>query len=246
MHPIILAYSAFIGCIHILIHKNGRGFRNKLITVFILIVILIPQIAIRFSDVPEIDPVSFDAEVVLNKSGSDNLISRWGDGTRYYGFNPNILAMKLPYEKNIPIPESFLRWGWLLIPITAFIFSIKHRDKLIAQFILTCFTLCFLTWFPFTGWIFGYFLNARMLARSVWLFPYGLSAVYILLTIRDYIRGRQTNKVHPTKGTHIVGHIAPKHILGVILTVWITLIGHFYFIGVWGSIFFIYHSWNIF
>jgi len=58
--------------------------------------------------------------------------------------------------------------------------------------------LCFLAGFPFTGWIIGYFLNARMLARSVWLFPYGLSTVYMIVTIRDYIRAKHTTKPYPT------------------------------------------------
>jgi hypothetical protein len=105
--------------------------------------------------------------------------------------------MKTPYEEYIPLPEMILKWGWLLIPIFAVIFALKQKDNSIAQFILSCFVLCFLTGFPLTGWIFGYFLNARMLARSVWLFPYGLSIFYMMLTIRDYIRNRQIIKTLP-------------------------------------------------
>ena len=159
----------------------------------ILIVIMLPQIVIRFTDVPVTDSVSFDPEVVLNKSDTDSLVTRWGD-TPFYGFNPNILTMSFPYQENIPVPESILAWGWLSIPMLAVLFALKQQDKNIAPFILACFTLCFLTWFPLTGWIFGYFLNARMLARSVWLFPYGLSIVFVLLMLRDNIRSRKSVK----------------------------------------------------
>ena len=196
MHPIILAYSAFIGGILILLNKKNPGFKNKLKILTILILILIPQVIIRFIKIPSTAPISYDPEVILNQGGSDNLVAQWGN-TPYYGFTSDILAMKLPYEADIPLPDPILQWGWLLVPTFAVIFALKQRDNSIAQFILSCFALCFLTWLPLTGWIFGYFLNARMLARSVWLFPYGLSTVYILLITRDYIRNRPINKTLP-------------------------------------------------
>jgi hypothetical protein len=38
-----------------------------------------------------------------------------------------------------------------------------------------------------------------MLARSVWLFPYGLSAVYLIITFSDYLRSRQIVKTSRTR-----------------------------------------------
>ena len=189
MHPIILAYAVFIGGMFVLLNKNDHGFRNKIIPIIILAIILGPQIAIRFVKIPGIGPISFDAEVILNQDGSDNLITSWKN-TNFYGFNLNILSMKFPYEANIPLPESILKWGWLLIPSLAVVFAIGQREKSVAQYILSCSLLCFLAGFPFTGWFIGYFLNGRMLARSVWLFPYGLSFVYIFIAFRDYISGK--------------------------------------------------------
>jgi hypothetical protein len=191
MHSIILAYSVFIGGMYILLKNNGQSYRHNLIAMAILIFILTPQLIIRFANEPGTDPVSFDPEVVLNRHDTDNLVTRWGD-TRYYGFNASILTMKIPYEESIPMPGSILEWGWLLMPVFAVLFSLRQLDKSIARFILACFALCFLAWFPLTGWVLGYFLNARMLARSVWLFPYGLSAVYVVLSIREYIETRKT------------------------------------------------------
>jgi hypothetical protein len=102
--------------------------------------------------------------------------------------------MTIPYEGNIPLPGLILAWGWILVPILAVIFALKRRENSAAQLILSSFILCILAGFPLTGWIMGYFLNARMLARSVWLFPYGLSAVFVLLMLRDYIRSRKIVK----------------------------------------------------
>jgi hypothetical protein len=193
MHSIILAYSVFIGGMLILLNKINWVVRSKLIPMAILITIMIPQIVIRFADVPATDSVSFDPEVVLSKSETDSLVTRWGD-TRFYSFNPNILTMTIPYEGNIPLPGLILAWGWILVPILAVIFALKRRENSAAQLILSSFILCILAGFPLTGWIMGYFLNARMLARSVWLFPYGLSAVFVLLMLRDYIRSRKIVK----------------------------------------------------
>lgn len=184
MHPIILAYAVFVGGMLVLFSKSSRDLGSKAIPLVILIVILIPQVMIRFAKVPAMEATAFEAETVLNQSGSNTLVTQWGD-TRFYGFNPNILTMQFPYESNLPLPETILRWGWLLIPLLAVMVASKHIDEHAAQFIMAAFLLCFLTVVPLTGWIFGYFLNARMLARSVWLFPYGLSAVYLLLNIRN-------------------------------------------------------------
>lgn len=196
MHPIILAYSVAIAGLLVLLRKSYQGFGNKLKLLVVLVAIMMPQIVIRFVQVPAIQPASFDPEIMLNQSGSNNLVARWGN-TRYYGFNPDILTMQFPYEEYIPLPEPILKWGWLLLPILATLFALKQWNTVTAQFILACFLLCFLAWFPLTGWILGYFLNARMLARSVWVFPYGISAVYFLVMIKNQFQGKSDTKSVP-------------------------------------------------
>lgn len=189
MHPVVLAYSVFIGGMFIIFHGDVRSILNKWVPLTILVAIMTPQIAIRFIGTRKMAALSFAPEVILAQSGSDNLVSRWRD-TQYYGFNPEILTLRLPYEADIPMPEPVLRLGWLLIPLFSALFALKHWKEPAAKFILAAFALCFLTYFPFTGWIFGYVLNARMLARSVWLFPFGLSTVYALSGIRDLVKAR--------------------------------------------------------
>jgi hypothetical protein len=188
MHPIILAYAIFIGGLLILFRMNGQNVRSRLITIFLLAMIILPQVVIRFVQVPSAQNVSYDnPEASLASSGSDNLVSRWGE-TRFYGFNPGILFIKIPYETAFPLAANIAKWGWLLIPLGSFLLGLRRRDQAVSQFIIAGFIVCFLTWFPFTGWIMGYFLNPRMLARSVWLFPYGLSAVFLLVNVRDMLK----------------------------------------------------------
>lgn len=142
MHPVVLAYSVFIGGMLVILHKSDRGIMNRWVPIAILAAILVPQIVVRFIGTRTLDALSFDPEVILTQSGSDNLVSRWGN-TQYYGFNPDILTMKFPYEAGIPLPEPVLRWGWLLVPVFSALAALKKKDSPAAQFILSTFALCF-------------------------------------------------------------------------------------------------------
>ena len=185
MHPIALAYSVFIGGLMVLLNVNRSNLRTRLITVIILIAILIPQIALRFVSPQAGENVLAGVEWIQNQEGNQNMLTVWPN-TPFYGFNPNILTMTIPYESRIPFAESILEWVWLLIPVCAMIFSISQlRKNSLAQYIFSSFLLCILTGFPLTGWMVGYFLSPWMLERATWLFPYGLSALFFLLNIRD-------------------------------------------------------------
>jgi hypothetical protein len=185
MHPIALAYSVFIGGLIIILNMNRSSFRTVLIAVIMLLAILIPQVVLRFIDTEAEGDIIYSVEGIRNQEGFNNMISLW-DNTPFYGFNPTILAMTIPYETRIPFSEPILKWGWLFIPIGAMIFSIqKLRQNYLAQYIFSSFLLCTLAFLPLTGWILGYFLSPWMLERATWLFPYGLSAVFLLLNIRD-------------------------------------------------------------
>lgn len=191
MHPVILAYAVFIGGVWILFRWERANFTQQLIPLAILLVILLPQIALRFSSMQAQVEIPFTSAEALDQGGIAKLVTRWGD-TSFYGFNLDILRMEIPYAESLPIPTPLLEWGWLAVPILSAILALRtfRRDSA-AQFILACFLLCVLTAIPFTGWIIGYFLSAWMLARAPWLFPFGLSAVYAFSAIHDQFRSRE-------------------------------------------------------
>ena len=185
MHPIALAYSVFIGGLILILNINRSTFRTGVIAVIILLAMLIPQVALRFVRTEAEGNIAYGVDEIQNPQSFNNIISVWED-TPFYGFSPNILAMTIPYESRIPFPVSILKWAWLFIPICATIFSIQQlRQNNLAQYIFSSFLLCAIAGFPLTGWMIGYFLSPWMLERATWLFPYGLSAVFFLLTIRD-------------------------------------------------------------
>ena len=194
MHPVILAYSVFIGGMLVLFNWRMTKASQKVYTITVLALILIPQVALRFASSFSQTEIPYTTADILSQSGIETMVTKWGD-TLFYGFNPDILNMKIPYAENIPIPGSMLSRGWLVFPILAAVFALRQtRENISAQYLLACFLLGFLAWFPLTGWIIGYFLSAYMLERALWLFPFGLSVVYILLTIRDHVNAKLPQK----------------------------------------------------
>jgi len=194
MHPIALAYSVFIGGLILMLNINRINFRTGFIAVIILLAMLIPQVALRFVHTEAEGNIAYGVEEIQDPESFNNIISVWED-TPFYGFSPNILAMAFPYESRIPFSISVLKWAWLFIPICATIFAIQQlRQNNLAQYIFSSFLLCTIAGFPLTGWMIGYFLSPWMLERATWLFPYGLSAVFFLVTFRDKTMvGRRIN-----------------------------------------------------
>ncbi len=185
MHPIALAYAVFIGSMLIILNTPRDNFRFRLIPMLVLVAALLPQIILRFIDTGVEKNVPYGLDVILNQNGIENMITLLGN-TQFYGFNLQSLGMAFPYGSYFPFLESFLKWAWLVVPIGATIFAIrKLKQSELARYIFSAFLLCALVGFPFTGWIVGYFLSAWALERALWLFPFGLSAVFLLMSFQD-------------------------------------------------------------
>lgn len=188
MHPVILAYSAFIGGVLILLQGEKTQLPQKIILMTILLAILLPQVVLRFVNPASPDEIPYSASNLPAQGGLEAMIQKWGE-TPFYGVNPSLLNMKLPFAERLPIPPPISARGWLVFPFLAAAFALKEaKTKTSARFILACFLLGVLAWFPLSGWVIGYFLSAWMLERALWLFPLGLSAVYALLGIRDILK----------------------------------------------------------
>ncbi|MBT3322238.1 MAG: hypothetical protein HN392_08125 [Anaerolineae bacterium] len=187
MHPVILAYSVLIGGVFLLLNWKNTNVFTKIFSITVLVIILLPQASLRFVDASSQVEIPFTSQDIFNESDLENMTTRWRD-TQFYGFNPAILEMRLPYAASIPIPVGIQTLGWLIFPILASLLALKQAGKSsVAQFLLACFLLAFLAWLPFTGWIIGYFLSAYMLERALWLFPFGLSVVYSVIMIKNYV-----------------------------------------------------------
>jgi hypothetical protein len=185
MHPIALAYAVVIGGLMLILDVNRDNLRRRLVPLLVLFATLLPQVILRFVGTRVAENVPYGLDVILNQNGIENMVTLWR-GTQFYGFNPHILEMTFPYSSRFPFLEPVLKWACLVVPLAALLFAIrKLKQSEIARYIFSVFVLCALAGFPFTGWIIGYFLSAWALERTLWLFPYGLSTVFLLLSLRE-------------------------------------------------------------
>ena len=185
MHPIALAYAVFIGGLMVVLNISRDNIRSRLVPLLVIVATLLPQVILRFIGTRVEENVPYGLDVILSQNGIENMVTLWGD-TQFYGFNLHALEMTFPYSSKIPFLDALLKWGWLVVPTGALIFAIrKLKQSDIASYIFSAFLLCALAGIPFTGWIIGYFLSAWALERALWFFPFGLSAVFLLLSIRN-------------------------------------------------------------
>lgn len=185
MHPVALVFAVMIAGLIALFGLDRSNLGRRLILFMLLLLVMAPQVTLRFvhHEAQGVIPYSLAGE--LDSSGLENLISVRGN-TGFYGFNPSILEMKIPYIDSIPLFEFLFKWAWLILPLMAAVLAIKHiREDYLAQYTLACFLLVALAYIPLTGWILGYFVSAWMLERTTWLYPYGIGLAFLWIAIRD-------------------------------------------------------------
>jgi len=176
MHPVILVFGVMVTGLMTLFGINQTNVRARIGLLILLVMIMLPQVALRFMSTEAQGVIPYSPEDVLASRGIDSTVSVWGN-TNFYGYNPAILGMHIPYAENIPGLPFF----WLIVPIfTALIAAKSIRRDPLSQYIMACFLLAALAWFPLTGWILGSIVSAWMLERTLWIYPYGLGMVLAL------------------------------------------------------------------
>lgn len=185
MHAVTLAFTLIVVVFILLFRFRSYQVRSYLPIIVIICLILTPQIFIRFANPATEGSIPNAIENIDSARGNENLFTVLGD-TPFYGFSPSILAMSFPYQSFIPLPKALIQWGWTLIPFLSTIFAIRQlKNNRMAQFLIASFLLIALAGIPFSGWILGYLVSPRMLARTVWLYPYGIAMSFLLISIRD-------------------------------------------------------------
>ena len=185
MHPVISAFAVFIVGVITLLGINRDNLKKHLLVIILAFVILTPQIGVRMikNEAQPIIPTSMSN--IDQSIGIESLITKLGD-TPFYGFNSKILEMHIPYAERLPVSAPQLSWIWIIVPVLTVLLSLKgSRNNCLKQYILATTLLVMLAGIPFTGWILGYFVSAWMLERTTWLYPFGISTIFIILTFRD-------------------------------------------------------------
>ena len=194
LHPVALVFAVIVAGLITLFGLDQANLRARFGLLVLLVIIMTPQIAIRFVRHEAQAVIPFAVEDVLASPGIETMISVWGD-TNFYGFNPSILAMHIPYAERLPLPPFILQYAWLVIPLLSALLALKNiRRDFLSQYVLASFLLGALAGIPWTGWLLGYLVSAWMLERTLWIYPFGIGTVFFLtmLSSETGLTGRLT------------------------------------------------------
>jgi hypothetical protein len=70
---------------------------------------------------------------------------------------------------------------------------------------------------PYTGWLLGYFVLPRMLARAAWFMPLGIGSVLLLISAKDYLKAHNISIGTLKLSSTVVGMVACSVFISPIL-----------------------------
>ena len=183
-HPVMLAYSIFIAGVYTTIVMILRkDFRTLGILLVLFVIIILPAASLRFVNAAGMGSRwAFDLESAMDLSATKARITPI-TGTPFYGFNLDTLKFRANLEHTPRWFGFLLQWLYLLILGCSFIWALFNLRKqiYIASFVAASALLVLLCAIPYTGWLVGYFVSARLLWRSPWMFPIGIVGFYLVL-----------------------------------------------------------------
>lgn len=186
VHPVIFAYAAFIAGLAVFITVKKPDFLKRVLVVGLILGLgLLPQVAIRMANHPS-NKIYAAPEALVQSDDAKQMIS-YQEGSIFYGFNPAILKARIPDQPLSvnPLFDIFSGYAWLGIPLLSAALAVKSFGKeTLAAHLLASITLPALAGIPFTGWLIGLFFTPWMLERTTWLYPFGISTVFLLNCIK--------------------------------------------------------------
>ena len=186
-HPVILFFScaiaAGLGVFSWLAKRTGWREMWQLAVVFFAL--LLPYLAMRLYAHPSQSGITFDAESVSTTFQVERYVNVVNDV--FYGLNSEVLKFfDIPPENSMHSAFQIFRLFPVILALIAGILAfIRLKDGALYWYILTCVLLVAFATIPYTGWILGYFVSARLISRASWFSPLGLAGVLVFRSIID-------------------------------------------------------------
>jgi hypothetical protein len=187
-HPVILTFTVLIAGFYVsqvtFLQKDSKKF---VVIGALLVLIMLPPAILRFIEVPSADQYVFDLDSALDTRGIKIRISPI-EGTVFYGFNLQIIKI-LAWRGFLEGPiRAVLESSYLWVLGIGFIWGLFNLSKRnVAPFVVAASSLVILCAIPYTGWLLGYLVSARMLWRAPWMFPVGLVGMILLYELLHVI-----------------------------------------------------------
>lgn len=189
-HPVILFFACLIaaglGVLAWLVRKTG--WREVTLLAFIVVLLVMPYIAIRFYNYSASSGFSSDAKSVGVSYQADRYTRVIDD--LFYGLNPEVLLFfDLPPEIGRRNGfQLFRTFPVILASLAGILALINLRKGPLYWYIAICVVLVSLAIIPYTGWILGFFSNARLISRASWYSPLGLAGALVLFPLADWFK----------------------------------------------------------
>jgi hypothetical protein len=191
-HPIILAYGIFIiGMYTVIVTGLKKEYEQAGVILLLLTAIILPVGLLRFIHVSSASTIPYDLDSALAVGAGIETRINYMAGTPFYGFNLDRIRIQFQVDPPKGWLESILSFSYIWIVGIGFLWSIANIKKYVfSPFIAASASLVLLSAIPYTGWLIGYFVSARMLWRTPWLVPIGLIAVVLLSELLRFIIAR--------------------------------------------------------
>ncbi|MBL8098128.1 MAG: hypothetical protein JNK81_03055 [Anaerolineales bacterium] len=186
-HPVSLFFSCvlalWLAILSFLFRKENL---NQLIIVAVLVIILMsPYLLIRLIDFSS--QAGFVAGTAQSGGGAYQ-IDRYTNviSNTFYGMNPRMLLF---VDLELGGVFNAFRFFPVVIGLLTLIVSFTQlRKGKLYWYVFSSALLVLLVAIPYTGWIFGYFTDARLIYRASWFAPLGLGSVIILQSISSRLK----------------------------------------------------------
>jgi len=193
-HPVILFFSCSIAALVVLFAWISRksGLRHVVEILIICVGLMVPYATIRLSDRTGEISGPYNGEQASTSFQIDrytNIVS-----SVFYGLNPQVLMfLDISAESDLHLAFQFFRVIPMVLVALGGIIALKRvKQGPLYWYVLSSSLLVFFAALPYTGWILGYFVSARLLSRVSWFFPVGLAAVLALKSTGNWFKTRRT------------------------------------------------------
>jgi hypothetical protein len=189
-HPVMFFFTCAIGALIVLCAWISRRASLRHVTEIFLIcvVMMIPYAVIRLSDSTGEVTGAFSGEQASTTFQIDRYTNIIGDV--FYGLNPQVL-MFLDVTAGSESHATFqlFRAAPLILLALGGVIALRrvHQGPLY-WYVFSSSLLVFLATLPYTGWILGYFVSARMISRAAWFSPLGLGGILVFQSIMDWFK----------------------------------------------------------
>lgn len=191
-HPVMLFYSSVVACGMAALAWVSRraNWRAPLALIIVTAGLSLPYAFIRLSDASGEVSGPYGGGEARSTFQIERYVNIVSD--IFYGLNPETLKIGnfFPSSKANPLYRAFRSLPIFLALLAGGLAALNLKKGPLCWYVLSSVLLVYLAALPYTGWLIGYFVSARMMARAGWYSPLGMGAAFIASLLWERFKPR--------------------------------------------------------